>query len=270
MTLRLVQIGLGGWGRNWVEEVTRDTQGVEPVAWVDLDPATRERAVIDLGLPRERVFGSLEQALEQAGPTRRSWSCPLRRTRAVTRDALEAGLHVLVEKPFTETLAEARALERLAHDRKRVLMVSQNYRWFPAPVLARRLVHDGALGHLVACYLDFHFYFGTGYRYFFLEEPLLSDMAIHHFDTLRFVLDDEPLEVSCHSWAEPDTAVRGPAGGGRHLALRQRHRGQLPRQLADPRPRHALRRSLAPGRQPRHPRIYASAARSRSARRWIA
>ena len=89
-------------------------------------------------------------------------------------------------------------------------MVSQNYRWFPAPVLARRLVNDRALGHLVACYLDFHFYFGTGYRYFFLEEPLLSDMAIHHFDTLRFVLDDEPLEVSCHSWAEPDTPFAGP------------------------------------------------------------
>jgi hypothetical protein len=54
MTLRLVQIGLGGWGRNWVEEVTRNTQGVEPVAWVDLDPATRERAAVDLDLHPER------------------------------------------------------------------------------------------------------------------------------------------------------------------------------------------------------------------------
>ena len=210
MTLRLVQIGLGGWGRNWVEEVTRDTPGVEPVAWVDLDPATRKRAVIDLGLPGERVFGSLEHALEQVGADATLVVVPLAAHASVTRQALESGLHVLVEKPFTETLEEARALERLAHDRKRVLMVSQNYRWFPAPVLARRLVHDGALGHLVACYLDFHFYFGTGYRYFFLEEPLLSDMAIHHFDTLRFVLDDEPLEVSCHSWAEPGTPFAGP------------------------------------------------------------
>ena len=135
---------------------------------------------------------------------------PLAAHAPVTRAALEAGLHVLVEKPFTETLEQARALERLAEDLKRVLLVSQNYRWFPAPVLARRLLHDGTLGRLVACYLDFHFYFGTGYRYFFLEEPLLSDMAIHHFDTLRFVLDDEPVEVSCHSWAEPGTRSRAP------------------------------------------------------------
>ena len=114
MTLRLVQIGLGGWGRNWVEEVTRDTQGVEPVAWVDLDPATRERAVVDLGLPRERVFGSLEQALEQVAADAALVVVPLAAHAPVTREALEAGLHVLVEKPFTETLEEARALERLA------------------------------------------------------------------------------------------------------------------------------------------------------------
>jgi predicted dehydrogenase len=88
-------------------------------------------------------------------------------------------------------------------------MVNQNYRWFPAPALARRMVRGGALGQMVACYLDFHFYFGTGYRYFFLEEPLLGDMAIHHFDALRFVLDDEPIEVSCHSWAEPGTPFAG-------------------------------------------------------------
>ncbi len=210
MTLRLVQIGLGGWGRNWVEEVTWDTPGVESVAWVDVDGATRERAVVELGLPRARVFGSLEAALERVAADAALVVVPLAAHAAVTREAVEAGLHVLVEKPFTETLEEARALARLACDRKRVLMVSQNYRWFPAPVLARRLLRDGALGHLVACYLDFHFYFGTGYRYFLLEEPLLSDMAIHHFDTLRFVLDDEPVEVSCHSWAEPGTPFAGP------------------------------------------------------------
>ena len=64
MTLRLVQLGLGGWGRNWVEEVTRATPGVLPVAWVDLDPATRERAISELDLPPERVFGSLAEALQ--------------------------------------------------------------------------------------------------------------------------------------------------------------------------------------------------------------
>lgn len=209
MPVRLVQIGLGGWGRNWVEEVTRETPGIEPVAWVDIDPAMRERAVVDLELSKKQVFASLEDALARVRLDAALVVVPLAAHAAVTRQALEAGLHVLVEKPFAETLEQARALAMLASRQARVLMVNQNYRWFPAPALARRLLHRGALGDLVACYLDFHLYFGTGYRYFFLDEPLLSDMAIHHFDSLRFVLDDEPVEISCHSWAGPGTPFAG-------------------------------------------------------------
>jgi predicted dehydrogenase len=209
MPLRLIQIGVGGWGRNWVEEVTRETPGVEPVAWVDVDATARERAVVDLDLPKERLFASLDEALARISADAALVVVPLSAHGAVTRAALEAGLHVLVEKPFTDSLEEARDLAELAKGRQRVLMVNQNYRWFPAPARARRLLHDGAIGDLIACYLDFHLYFGTGYRYFFLDEPLLSDMAIHHFDALRFVLDDEPVEVSCRSWAGPGTPFAG-------------------------------------------------------------
>jgi predicted dehydrogenase len=209
MTLRLIQIGLGGWGRNWVEEITRETPGVDPVAWVDLDPATAARASAELDLPPDRVFATLDEALGETAADAALVVVPLAAHAAVTRQALEAGLHVLVEKPFVETLEDARMLERLARARERVLMVNQNYRWFPAPRLARQLLQDGAIGEMVACYLDFHFHFGAGCRYFFLEEPLLGDMAIHHFDALRFVLGDEPREVSAHSWAEPGTPFAG-------------------------------------------------------------
>ena len=113
---------------------------------------------------------------------------PLAAHASATTEALEAGLHVLVEKPFTETIAEAQRARRArprtparADGQPELSLVSGGAR-------ARQLLEDGAIGLPLACYLDFHFLFGTGYRYFFLEEPLLSDMAIHHFDTLRFVL----------------------------------------------------------------------------------
>jgi predicted dehydrogenase len=209
MTLRLVQLGLGGWGRNWVEEVTRATPGVLPVAWVDPDPATRERARAELDLPPGQVFATLDEAVATVPADAALAAVPLSVHGATTRAALEAGLHVLVEKPFTDDLAEAHALVALARERRRVLMVNQNYRWFPAPQQARALLADGAIGRPLACYLDFHFLFGSGYRYFVLDQPLHSDMAIHHFDGLRFVLDDEPLAVSCDSWSEPDSPFKG-------------------------------------------------------------
>jgi predicted dehydrogenase len=209
MTLRLIQLGLGGWGRNWVEEVTRATPGVEPVAWVEIDPGARAQAIEVLALPPDRVFATLEAAQAAVTADAALVTVQLAAHAAVTRQALEAGLHVLVEKPFTDSLEEACALAALAEQRQRALMVSQNYRWFPAPRLARELLREGAIGALVAGYLDFHFLFGPGYRSFALQEPLLSDMAIHHFDTLRFVLDDEPLEVTCQSWSEPDSPFKG-------------------------------------------------------------
>lgn len=209
MALRVIQFGLGGWGRNWVEEVTRATPGVEPVAWVEIDPATRARAIAELELPPERVFGSPDEALGAVAADAALLAVPLAAHAAMCRYALEAGLHVLVEKPFAETLAEAAELAALARRCRRVLMVNQNYRWFPAPRLARALLRKGAIGTLTAGYVDFHFLFGTGYRYFSLDEPLLSDMAIHHFDGMRFVLGDEPVEVSCQSWSEPQTPFKG-------------------------------------------------------------
>lgn len=209
MTLRLIQLGLGGWGRNWVQEVTRATPGVEPVAWVDTDPAARAQAIAELDLPPALVFATLEQAQTAVQADAALVVVPFAVHAAATRDALEAGLHALVEKPFTETLSEAHSLVELAKARDRVLMVNQNYRWFPAPRQARDLLGENAIGQPIACYLDFHFDYGAGYRYFFLEEPLLSDMAIHHFDALRFVLDDEPVLVSCLSWSEPDTPFKG-------------------------------------------------------------
>lgn len=65
--------------------------------------------------------------------------------------ALEAGKHVLCEKPLANTVAEAEAMAaaaRAARERGQVAMVGFNYRRTPALALARRMVEDGRLGTL--------------------------------------------------------------------------------------------------------------------------
>ncbi|KAK3906388.1 hypothetical protein C8A05DRAFT_29749 [Staphylotrichum tortipilum] len=63
--------------------------------------------------------------------------------------ALKAGKHVLVEKPFVPTAAEARELAVLARARGLVLCVYQNRRWDSDFLTVRRLIADGALGRIV-------------------------------------------------------------------------------------------------------------------------
>jgi predicted dehydrogenase len=65
------------------------------------------------------------------------------------RAALEAGLHVVVDKPLAVTAAEARELAALARARGRVLTVFHNRRWDGELLTLVRLLQEGAIGRLV-------------------------------------------------------------------------------------------------------------------------
>lgn len=60
--------------------------------------------------------------------------------------ALEAGKHVLVEKPFTVNAAEARAVTELARERGLVVLEAMWTRWLPHMIRIRELIASGALG----------------------------------------------------------------------------------------------------------------------------
>lgn len=69
--------------------------------------------------------------------------------------SLEAGKHVVVEKPFTVTSAEAESLISIASQNKRVLSVFQNRRWDGGFLTIRKLLEEKLLGRLVEA--EFHY-----------------------------------------------------------------------------------------------------------------
>jgi predicted dehydrogenase len=73
----------------------------------------------------------------------------------VAKAALEAGKHVVVDKPFTLDVAEARELESLAKHNKRVLAVYQNRRFDADFLTLKDVLAGGELGRLV--YFESHF-----------------------------------------------------------------------------------------------------------------
>lgn len=70
--------------------------------------------------------------------------------------ALQAGKHVVVDKPFTVTLAEARALVEIAREHGRVLSVFHNRRWDSEVLATKEILESGVLGEVshYECHMD--------------------------------------------------------------------------------------------------------------------
>jgi predicted dehydrogenase len=209
--IKLIHVGLGGWGFDWAQHVYPGNSDIEPVAYVDKDPEALGRVQSKIGVPPSKLFPSLTEALARADAEAVVVALPLPLHAAVAREALLAGKHVIVEKPFTQTLAEAHSLVDLAEKSSRVLMASQNYRFFSAPQEAYEFVREAWFGQLHTVQVDFRFNAAAeGYTNQGLPNPLLADMSVHHFDLMRMVLDEDPVELSCRAWIPRGSTFKMP------------------------------------------------------------
>ena len=212
MALHIIQAGLGSWGRDWYGSVLRRHPGVKVVAFVDGDEDALAAARAEHDLEPARCFASIEKAAREVRADAALVTASLPGHARLCRAALAAGLHVLVEKPFVPTVREARELAASAGRRRRVLMVSQNYRWQPAVRAVQKAIRGGRLGAVATVAIDFRRHANgqqPDHRHYHIVEPLLLDMAVHQMDLLRAVLGREAVEVYCWSTNPPWSKFRG-------------------------------------------------------------
>jgi predicted dehydrogenase len=126
--LRCAVVGAGYLGRFHAQKYA-GLAGCELIGVADPSADARQRIAAELGVPVHADYRELigrAQAVSVATPTATH--------HAVTRDFLDAGAHVLVEKPITATAEEARELIALADARGRVLQVGHLERFNPVIV----------------------------------------------------------------------------------------------------------------------------------------
>jgi len=210
--MKTIQAGVGGFGRYWVDHLN-GYPGLELVALVDTDPLALAAAGKITGLKPQALFASLDEALAAVPAELLVCITPPAYHRAHVTAALEAGLDVIVEKPLALNMEDARAMADAASQHGRLVAVSQNYRYRPAPWTMRRLVEQGALGELGQLRLDFYkgWHFDeTNFRRH-MPDVLLADMAIHHFDLMRFISGQNAVSVHGRSWNPPWSDNAGDA-----------------------------------------------------------
>ncbi len=119
--------------------------------------------------------------------------------------ALNAGKHVICEKPLANTVAEAELMVAAANANKNVKnMVAFNYRRVPAVALAKKMISDGKLGrifHIRARYLQDWIVDPNFPLVWRLEKDkagsgALGDIGAHAIDTTQFVTGQKLIGVS--------------------------------------------------------------------------
>ncbi|HET9966544.1 MAG TPA: Gfo/Idh/MocA family oxidoreductase, partial [Rubrobacter sp.] len=179
-------------------------------ATVDPDPEARRYVETTPG------YGVLEEALASVDCDAVLVASPPGTHYVVAKAALEAGKHVLCEKPLATNLQDAFDLVETADRAERVLMVSQNYR-YNAPFRAvQRLLMEDELGELasieISCRRDTRMLFAPDDFRYSMRHPYVLDMSIHHFDLIRAATGRDVSSVYAHSWRVPDSPfVHHPA-----------------------------------------------------------
>jgi len=115
---------------------------------------------------------------------------------------LEAGKHMLVEKPFNHSLDEARLIVETAESVGVTLAVNQNFRWIPpAPQLRERIL-GGALGRVLSVTLMDAVWRNESKGWRNTTDKLaLSVMGVHWLDRIRWITGDEGASVYTGSLA---------------------------------------------------------------------
>jgi predicted dehydrogenase len=207
---RIIQIGVGFWGWSWVR-VALDSPDVELAGIVEPNRENRAMACEHYGIKARNAFESLDAAVKDLDLDAALVIVGAERHCAVTLQALEMGLHCLVEKPIAPTMGEAKRMARAAERAERKLMVSQNYRFRRPPRTVKKFIkRKEVIGGVGNVYVNFQKApkFVNNFRTE-IEEPLISDMAIHHFDQMRSVLGLEPVSVLASSWNTKWSSFRG-------------------------------------------------------------
>src|SRR5690606_36367336 len=123
--MRIVCLGLGNRGKQWVRWA--EQAGADVVGVVDLHRPTLDAVGEELGIPPARRFTSLAEAVKATEAPAVVACAPNAAHAAIINDCLELGVHVLIEKPFTEDLATAIELTRRAEEAGVHVVIAQQY-----------------------------------------------------------------------------------------------------------------------------------------------
>lgn len=183
-------IGYGYWGPN-LARCFAETDDCRLVAIADSSPASLARA--GKRYPHARLLADWREALADPEIDAIAIATPVRTHYEIARAALQAGRHVLVEKPMTENSDQARQLIEMAEQRGLTLLVDHTFVYSSAVQKMKELIAADDLGQI-------YYYDSTRINLglFQRDVNVIWDLAVHDLAILQHVLDSPPAAISAN------------------------------------------------------------------------
>jgi predicted dehydrogenase len=193
--LDVAVIGYGYWGPNLVRNF-QEIDGARVALCCDLD--TTRLAKVSAKYPSINTTTSYDQVLKDPKIAAVAIATPVATHYEFARKALEAGKHVLVEKPLATSVSESESLVDIAERRGLNLMVNHTFIYTGAVRKMKEIIEQGDLGDL--------FYFDSVRINLGLiqrDVNVLWDLAPHDVAILGHLVSETPVSVcangACHT-----------------------------------------------------------------------
>ena len=197
-TLKAAVIGVGSMGQHHARVYTELKQ-TTLVGVADALPETAQRIGGKHGVP---AYSDYRELLERERPDIVTVAAPTQEHHSVAVAALEAGCHVLVEKPIAATLAEGEALIARAAALNRKLMVGHIVRFSPSIQALKQHLDAGELGRVFQIVCRRVGPFPARIR----DVGVVIDLAPHDLDVMRFSTGEEIVRVFAETEQQIHTA----------------------------------------------------------------
>jgi len=186
--INIAQIGVGYWGPNLLRNLMANKQC--SVSMV-VDISSERRDFVQKLYPAVRVTGDIDKLLHDSEISAVVIAAPVASHFELAMKALNAGKHLLVEKPLARSVAEVEQIGKLANGNNRVVMVGHTFLFNAAVRYVKKLVDSGELGEIRYIYSQ-----RLNLGRIRSDVDALWNFAPHDISIIQYWLGDpEPLSV---------------------------------------------------------------------------
>jgi predicted dehydrogenase len=220
MRKKVLHIGAGSFGIRWCREFLPNNVAsghIEVVGLCDMDRSALKAGAELLNLSPDRCYIDMAEAFEKTKPDFCAIVIPPAYHEAAVDLAIKHGVHILSEKPISDTLeASIRIVEKVRKSGLKAA-ITMSHRFDQDKQTMYDLVRTGHLGKLnmLSCRVSTDFRKRDSWQVFRhnMADPLLIEGAVHHIDMLVSLAGSECVTVYADTWRPEWAEYAGDTDG---------------------------------------------------------